>query len=386
MARQIADALKYQGKQFLDARTKVANIADFADGSIIFEDYYPDGFVAYCEEDKAYYQYLSTNDPSLTTGRWRKIGGLIDHQVKLVDNKVPETLTFIPSTTDIHIFQQDIKEYHGEEVHVPETFDLSTKAVAAGFTMTATGITGNVVGGYEKDGAAVNLKNKVWQSTDSNLVIDATGVTVDGTLYEYDKIDVDQVKEWADAGRIKPYDLLSTEFYTADELTATMAHTVQKDFLNLGSLTRTMVEVNFAWADVTDSIYNEFIKRTVLDTIPGLDYTGAKIVTSVGNKYDLLAEVKDEVINTGWNYDEKGGWTKIFPADVELDEASENAVSNSAVTRAIAATGHTANLIYESDDKVLTLELKDKEGEILSKVAVGLGSADASSPKVAVEA
>lgn len=69
MSRQIADNLSYLGKKFIDARGQVSQIADFAQLS---ENYYPNGFMAYCQEDCSYYrfdEFANEIHPTLVSGR-----------------------------------------------------------------------------------------------------------------------------------------------------------------------------------------------------------------------------------------------------------------------------------------------------------------------------
>lgn len=81
MSRQIADNLLYKGQQFLDDREHVRAIADFP---TLFELYYPDGFVAFCEEDGCFYEYRSDNVPDPATGKWAKIGHFVNHPETVV--------------------------------------------------------------------------------------------------------------------------------------------------------------------------------------------------------------------------------------------------------------------------------------------------------------
>lgn len=413
MARQIADSLLYQGEQFLDARTVVKQIADFANGNVIDERYYPDGFVAYCEEDCGYYQYLTGNEASLETGRWRRIGGLVDHQTKLGADGKPDYLGVkISSDPDvykidedcIHIFNSDSLNYNVgtadapqyEEVKIHTVFKLSDEAKTSDlltnkWTISEEGLAGDLVVRYEK-GVVLNmsLEDTAWYSVNAAAEVLTTGIKVDGILYPYETIDFNKFQEWTtDRGLLAPMDLAATEFFTADQdATIVVKRKSQKFYDCLGNLTKVRQNYTLPWDMINDSLYKQATDRGIIineayDSEATYDENyGARIVTSLGNKYNLVSKVNKREIKTGWTYEEDGGWTKVFPADVELDIDSENPVSNSAVVRGIAKAGHTANLTYDSEDKVLTLELRDKDSNVLSKVAVGLGSVNVNQPKV----
>lgn len=54
-------------KKFLDDRQKVSSLAQLRANTLV-----PDGFEAYCEETKKWYQYHSTNFEDSNTGKWRE--------------------------------------------------------------------------------------------------------------------------------------------------------------------------------------------------------------------------------------------------------------------------------------------------------------------------
>lgn len=76
MSRQIADNLSYKGQQFLDERVNVQLESDFQN---LREFYYPNGFLAFCNENECYYAYNEDNAIHPVTGKWKKLGSLVYH-------------------------------------------------------------------------------------------------------------------------------------------------------------------------------------------------------------------------------------------------------------------------------------------------------------------
>ena len=68
MGTTLIDNFDYKGKRFLDGRQSVATLAAL---KAMPETQLPDGFRAYCQEDKQWYEYNSRNTPDATAGKWR---------------------------------------------------------------------------------------------------------------------------------------------------------------------------------------------------------------------------------------------------------------------------------------------------------------------------
>lgn len=197
MSRQIADNLSYKGQQFLDERERVSTIAEL---STLFELYYPDGFVAFCEEDGCFYEYRSDNVVDPTTGKWTKIGHFVNHpetvvggvpqyfsvhrgtinagssipggtpgsywtidpaqsvpfqigafrftrknQALYVDQGGNVVLTTVPNEYEVHVFQDPSVSYYKKPdgtgvvpAYIYKKYVLSDKALAAGFAEAAS--------------------------------------------------------------------------------------------------------------------------------------------------------------------------------------------------------------------------------------------------------
>lgn len=74
MGTTLIDNFDYRGKRFLDSRQSVATLAALkaVPGTDI-----PDGFRAYCAEDKQWYEFNSANEVDATTGKWRPAGACL---------------------------------------------------------------------------------------------------------------------------------------------------------------------------------------------------------------------------------------------------------------------------------------------------------------------
>lgn len=74
MGTTLIDNFDYRGKRFLDSRQSVATLAAL---KAMPDTQLPDGFRAYCAEDKQWYEFNSANEVDATTGKWRPAGACL---------------------------------------------------------------------------------------------------------------------------------------------------------------------------------------------------------------------------------------------------------------------------------------------------------------------
>lgn len=408
MSRQIADNLSYLGKKFIDARGQVSQIADFAQLS---ENYYPNGFMAYCQEDCSYYRFDEfANEIHPTTGKWQKIGSIATHAQVLETGDRPQIFTrlrykvtsggtlpadavagdyvtideaavpfaigdlefteanqvahfdganwrvcHLPNENEIHIFQIRADKYTepknimtGPSAFVPGgksypcrvvgKFELQEKMTNAGWEFITdigndcgAGIKYCEVIGYKRGAQTFlpeGLGKKVFYANEVQGAITITPekVTVIGEGdYEYADITVDKIKEWESSGLILSKTLSSTAF--EPDHSGYIAHLKgDKSFDNLGNFEEMHSSLRQApftavrKADL-DMIYSyDGVFEAENGTICHIQIYGEDRACSIG---DLTGTFTP----SGWTYDAEGFWSKIFPADLELDNKSETAVA-----------------------------------------------------------
>ena len=86
MAIKVNASFEYGLKEYSDVRQSFATIADMAAYN---PNLIPDGFMTFCKEDGANYQWLDLNDNDPTLAKWRKFTASAD----VVDDSLSESLT-----------------------------------------------------------------------------------------------------------------------------------------------------------------------------------------------------------------------------------------------------------------------------------------------------
>ena len=86
MAIKVNASFEYGLKDYSDVRQKFATIAEMAAYN---ENLIPNGFITFCEEDNANYQWLDLNDEDPVLSKWRKFTASAD----VVDDSLSESLT-----------------------------------------------------------------------------------------------------------------------------------------------------------------------------------------------------------------------------------------------------------------------------------------------------
>ena len=86
MAIKVNASFEYGLKEYSDVRQSFATIADMAAYN---PNLIPDGFMTFCKEDGANYQWLDLNDNDPTLTKWRKFTASAD----VVDDSLSESLT-----------------------------------------------------------------------------------------------------------------------------------------------------------------------------------------------------------------------------------------------------------------------------------------------------
>ena len=86
MATKVNASFEYGLKSYGDVRQSFATIAEMAayNSNLI-----PNGFMTFCEEDNANYQWLDLNDNDPVLAKWRKFTASAD----VVDDSLTESLT-----------------------------------------------------------------------------------------------------------------------------------------------------------------------------------------------------------------------------------------------------------------------------------------------------
>lgn len=140
MAIKVNASFEYGLKDFSDVRQKFATIAEMAAYN---ENLIPNGFITFCEEDNANYQWLDMNDADPTLNKWRKFTASAD----VIDDDLTESIT---KTYSISKIKELVKAAGGGFVLADALPDLTDEAQRETVEMnkiylvpSASGTTGN---------------------------------------------------------------------------------------------------------------------------------------------------------------------------------------------------------------------------------------------------
>ena len=140
MAIKVNASFEYGLKDYSDVRQKFATITEMAAYN---ENLIPNGFITFCEEDNANYQWLDMNDADPTLNKWRKFTASAD----VIDDDLTESIT---KTYSISKIKELVKACGGGFVLVDALPDLTDEAqrdtVETGkiyLVPSADGMTGN---------------------------------------------------------------------------------------------------------------------------------------------------------------------------------------------------------------------------------------------------
>lgn len=143
MAIKVNASFEYGLKDYSDVRQKFATIAEMAAYN---ENLIPNGFITFCEEDNANYQWLDMNDADPTLNKWRKFTASAD----VIDDDLTESIT---KTYSISKIKELVKACGGGFVLVDELPDLTDEtqrdAVETGKIYLVPSVDGET--GNEKD-------------------------------------------------------------------------------------------------------------------------------------------------------------------------------------------------------------------------------------------
>ena len=139
MAIKVNASFEYGLKEYSDVRQSFATIADMAAYN---PNLIPDGFMTFCKEDGANYQWLDLNDNDPTLAKWRKFTASAD----VVDDSLSESLTKTYSISKI----KELLNATGGFVIVDALPDLTDEAQRETvetnkiyLVPSASGVTGN---------------------------------------------------------------------------------------------------------------------------------------------------------------------------------------------------------------------------------------------------
>lgn len=118
MAIKVNASFEYGLKDYGDVRQKFATIAEMV---AFNENLVPNGFITFCEEDNANYQWLDMNDADPTLNKWRKFTASAD----VIDDELTESIT---KTYSISKIKELVKASGGGFVLVDELPDLTDEA------------------------------------------------------------------------------------------------------------------------------------------------------------------------------------------------------------------------------------------------------------------
>lgn len=118
MAIKVNASFEYGLKDFSDVRQKFATIAEMAAYN---ENLIPNGFITFCEEDNANYQWLDMNDVDPTLNKWRKFTASAD----VIDDDLTESIT---KTYSISKIKELVKAAGGGFVLADALPDLTDEA------------------------------------------------------------------------------------------------------------------------------------------------------------------------------------------------------------------------------------------------------------------
>ena len=140
MAIKVNAPFEYGLKDYSDVRQKFATIAEMAAYN---ENLIPNGFITFCEEENANYQWLDMNDADPALNKWRKFTASAD----VIDDDLTESIT---KTYSISKIKELVKASGGGFVLVDALPDLTDEtqrdAVETGkiyLVPSADGVTGN---------------------------------------------------------------------------------------------------------------------------------------------------------------------------------------------------------------------------------------------------
>ena len=140
MAIKVNASFEYGLKDYSDVRQKFATITEMAAYN---ENLIPNGFITFCEEDNANYQWLDMNDADPTLNQWRTFTASAD----VIDDDLTESIT---KTYSISKIKELVKACGGGFVLVDALPDLTDEAqrdtVETGkiyLVPSADGMTGN---------------------------------------------------------------------------------------------------------------------------------------------------------------------------------------------------------------------------------------------------